>query len=556
MKTNFVFEKFEDFLLNQRPLNEKKEEGTPLDISGAEELVDKIIELDINLAEAYIKAKAKDNLTFMQKAKDAVGIDTGVEDSHRTIYNLKAVEALKEGRDEDAVVYAIMANGQRKDFEDVYKKMGIDLNYNYPKGTKEAAKKEDKKKKFKDFADKIEDMDREKVRSIAEEVIKSWKGKSESLLGQAYSTPLLWGMLSDPEKKKVYEDFYNLAVKRGYETTESLGKIIDRRYSKSLGESYRLYSPGIQVSLVKEETVIVSPPVPTKTYIVDQEKESEVFQPNKTGVNGQIDFIEDSFQQIVDNLGSLFERYKAGEITSIKKISILTSADRYRNQYEAEKLSWGELAYARGITMSKLIEGVAKAAGLDDKVTKGFPAITTIYAKGSNGDGTSGPNPPEGKKFGYYVKGPNGTQWVEGKDRNSVVIIPIDEEGTPTSKDEKTAKIVSMAPEASVSGYNQFRYNNIEIEFEMVRPGKILQDSDKIVNLKYPVLIRIPNRYSSTTIKIPLPVISKSYSSSGEGKGGGNECPSFAGTFKTKYGLTFKTINVLTYKSDLTKDLF
>ena len=113
-----------------------------------------------------------------------------------------------------------------------------------------------------------------------------------------------------------------------------------------------------------------------------------------------------------------------------------------------------------------------------------------------------------------------------------------------------------MAPEASVSGYNQFRYNNIEIEFEMVRPGKILTDSDKIVNLKYPVLIRIPNRYSSTTIKIPLPTISKSYSSSGEGKGGGNQCPSFAETFKTKYGLTFKTINVLTYKSDLTKDLF
>jgi hypothetical protein len=206
--------------------------------------------------------------------------------------------------------------------------------------------------------------------------------------------------------------------------------------------------------------------------------------------------------------------------------------------------------------MSKLIEGVAKAAGLDDKVTKQFPAITTIYAKGSNGDGTSGPNPPEGKKFGYYVKGPNGTQWVEGKDRNSVVIIPIDEEGTPTSKDEKTAKIVSMTPEASVSDYNQFRYNNIEIEFEMVSPGKTIPDSEKVVALKYPVLIKIPNRYSSTTIRIPIPTISKSYSSSGEGKSSGNECPSFMGTFKTKYGLTFKTINVLTYKSDLTKELF
>lgn len=531
MKSKFIFERFEEFLLSQRPLNEKKEEGTPLDESGAEELVDKIIELDVKLGEEYLKPKIKN--------KEA--------SKYFSIYAAKAIEALKENKEEDAVVYSILSRGPMPSVIDMLTKNGMSWDKKWST--------EDKMGEFEDFADKIEEMDREEVRKIADEAIKNWPpNASKGAILSELKTPILWALLKEEERKKVYQDFYNLATKRGYETTESLSKIIDKNYSSALKETYRLVSPGIIVSLVKEESTKPYPSVPSKTYLIANEKESEVFKPNKTGINGQSDFMEDSFQEIVNNLGSIFDRYKAGQITSIKKINILTSADRYRNQYEAEKLSWGELSYARAIAMSKLIEGVARAVGIDDKVIAEFPSITTIYAKGSNGDGTSGPNPPEGKKFGYYVEGPKGVQWIDGKDRNSVVIVPINEEGTPTASDAKNAKTVSMPPEASEADYNEFRYNNIEIEFEMVDPSKTFEFSEKVVDLKYPVKISIPNRYNSKSIKIALPSITKSYSSSGKNLGG--RCPSFTETVKTKYGLTFKTINVLTYKSDLTSKLF
>jgi hypothetical protein len=321
-----------------------------------------------------------------------------------------------------------------------------------------------------------------------------------------------------------------------------------------------MVSPGVMVFLTREEITEVSPGIktkPEKTFLLDDEKSSDVFKPNKTGANGQADFMEDSFNELVGKLGSIFERYKAGEIATIKKINILTSADRYRNTEDAEKLSWGELSYARAIAMTKLVEGVATAAGLDDDIISQLPKVTSIYAKGDNGDGTSGPNPPEGKKFGYYVKSGNASQWIEGTDRDRVILIPIDEEGTPTS-DEPDGEVREYAPKANVADYNKFRYNNIEIEFEMV--VKVEGDeepltSEKIVALKYPVKILIPSRYTTKRIKIPIPSITTSSSSSGKNSKAGS-CPSFKETTKLKLGLTFKTINILTYKSDLTKDLF
>jgi hypothetical protein len=368
-------------------------------------------------------------------------------------------------------------------------------------------------------------------------------------------------MLSDADKGKVYDDFFKLAIKRGYNTQEGLEKVIQNHFkSKKKDDAPVMVSPGVMVFLTKEEITEVSPGIktkPEKTFLLDDEKSSDVFKPNKTGANGQADFMEDSFNELVGKLGSIFERYKAGEITTIKKINILTSADRYRNTEDAEKLSWGELSYARAIAMSKLVEGVAEAAGLDDDIISQLPKVTSIYAKGDNGDGTSGPNPPEGKKFGYYVKSGNASKWIEGTDRDRVILIPIDEEGAPTS-DEPDGEVREYAPKANVADYNKFRYNNIEIEFEMV--VKVEGDeepltSEKIVALKYPVKILIPSRYTTKRIKIPIPSITTSSSSSGKNSKAGS-CPSFKETTKLKLGLTFKTINILTYKSDLTKDLF
>lgn len=534
-KNKFVFENFEEFLRNFDPLLEAKDDkGTELNLSNATELVDKIISLDLELADNSLKNS-----------------DASPE-SPTIVYGTKAIEALKKNEIGKATLYVLLGQtfGMSPEKINTFKTIGLDIDAK--------TKAIDKKNKVKSFSDKVAAMSDNEAEKLAGVGLKAYNEK----LPLRFRTPILWGMLDDSDKSKVYDDFYKLAIKRGYNTKEGLETVIQKHYkSKKKDNGPALTSPGVTVFLTKSELTEVSPPTkikPGKTFLLDDEKSSDVFKPNKTGANAQEDFMEASFGELVGKLGSIFERYKAGEITTIKRINILTSADRYRNTEGAEKLSWGELSYARAIAMSKLVEGVAEAVGLDDDIINLLPKVISIYAKGENGDGTSGPNPPEGKKFGYYVKSGDASKWADGTDRSIVTLIPIDEEGTPTSENAGGAKTKKEAPEANAADYNKFRYNNIEIEFEMVDgTGKKEEPptSEKIVVLKYPVKILIPSRYTTTTLKIPIPSISTSKSSSGKSSKAGS-CPSFKETTKLKLGLTFKTINILTYKSDLTKDLF
>lgn len=531
MNTRFVFESFEEFLRNSAPINEaKKDSGTELKLDGATELVNKIVSLDIDLAENALKKS-----------------DTSAE-SPTKIYGMKAIEALKKKEYGKAALYVLL--GQTSAVSptelDAFKAIGLDLD--------SKTKSADKKVKVKELADKVATMSDDEAMKLAETGLKNYKEK----LPYKFRTPLLWGMLSSGDKAKVYDDFFKLAIKRGYDTKEGLDNVIQKHYdSKKKGVASALTSPGVMVFLTREE-VTESEPAPAvkveKTFIIDQEKESEVFKPNKTGANGEVDFLAGSFKQMVDNLGSIFQRYVAGEINSIKKINIYTSADRYRNTGDAESLSWGQLAYARAISMSKVIEGMAIKAGVDDDIVAQLPKLTSIYSKGSNGDGTSGPNAPEPIKFGYYVKGGDNVKWVDGAKRDEVMIIPVDEQGTPTKDSAEGIKPKVEAPLSDVKQYNQFRYNNIEIEFDIIDKGteEDIPSSEKVINLTYPVKVAIPSRYSKTRISIPLPTISKSYSTSGKGSKPGS-CPTFGESTSTSFGLTFKKVDIASWQSDLTR---
>lgn len=531
MNTRFVFESFEEFLRSSAPINEaKKDSGTELKLDGATELVNKIISLDIDLAENSLKKS-----------------DAPAESATK-IYGMKAIEALKKKEYGKAGVYVLLSqtSGISSNELDAFKAIGLDVD------TK--TKSPDKKAKVKELADKVASMSDEEAMKLAEAGLKSYKEK----LPYKYRTPLLWGMLSSGDKGKVYDDFLKLAIKRGYNTKEGLDNVIQKHYdNKKKEDSSALTSPGVMVFLTKQEVTEEAPAQvykPEKTYILDQDKESEVFKPNKTGANGEEDFLAGSFKQMVDNLGSIFQRYVAGEINSIRKINIYTSADRYRNTGDAESLSWGQLAYARAIAMSKVIEGMAIKAGVDDDIVAQLPKLTSIYSKGSNGDGTSGPNAPEPIKFGYYVKGGENVKWVDGAKRDEVMIIPIDDQGTPTKDSAEGIKPKVEAPLSDVKQYNQFRFNNIEIEFDVVEISGTEEPptSEKVISLAYPVKIAIPPRYSRKKITIALPSLTKSYSTSGKGSKPGS-CPTFGESTSTSFGLTFKKVDIASWQSDLSK---
>jgi hypothetical protein len=160
-------------------------------------------------------------------------------------------------------------------------------------------------------------------------------------------------------------------------------------------------------------------------------------------------------------------------------------------------------------------------------------------------------------KFGYYISDKGKSVWKDGKDRNMMEVFTIDSEGTPSGE----PKQVKKSPESDKDAYNVFRYNNIEIVYESVEKGTTEEPTEvveKVVDLAYPVKIRIPARYRSKRIKIPLPYISIG-AKFVAGKGSKpTACPDFSsggggGGVKTKFGIGIRQVTIASWKSDLTK---
>ena len=534
MNYKFVFESFDEFVkANYQELNEKeKDPGKEMSPAVALELLNKVQEYNIQLLENYIDEK----------------------DSGRTKENYeKCLEYMKEGQGAKAMLCAFLGKSMN-----YVQSQGIENAFGLKLSKEERNSKKLYEPKVKELMESIDSMSDQDAADKVKILLKDQK--TAPRIPNPIKRIALWDLLPDAGKQKAADEFSKLAMKRGYETDAPLLIVMEKAFKNYKKEdTYRMSSPGFLISTeLDAETKPANPPKEKKTFLISEENESELFKPNATGANGEEDFQGASYKEMVDNLGSIFERYLAGEITSLKKIKILTSADRYRNTGSAESLSWGQLSYARALTMARVIEGLAKSAGLDDDIIAQLPKIIEIYAKGDNGDGTSGPNPPEGIKFGYYVKDGNGVKFVDGEDRKTVTMIAVDDEGTPTADSAEGAKTKSMDPEANKGDYNKFRYNNIEVEYEAIDPAKDPGGSEEsISNLLFPVKLMIPARYSTKRIRIPVPVLTKSYSSRGSGgKSGATSCPDFTERTSTSFGFSFKPVTIAKWQSDMTKDLF
>ena len=134
-KHRFVFESFNDFLKNIDPLLEaKKDSGTELKLDGATELVNKIISLDLDLAQNSLEKS------------DAP------EDSATRVYGMKAIDALRKKEYGKGALFVLLSQTSliSQTEIDAFKEIGLDVD------TK--TKSADKKAKVKQFSDKIEDI--------------------------------------------------------------------------------------------------------------------------------------------------------------------------------------------------------------------------------------------------------------------------------------------------------------------------------------------------------------------------------------------------------------
>ncbi len=230
-----------------------------------------------------------------------------------------------------------------------------------------------------------------------------------------------------------------------------------------------------------EKTKKSKPKDPQIFSLLDEKNQKTLFIDNSWDLNPE------SSKILREQLSAVFERRKSGGYTKIMEFTIQSSASRYRNTGEAEKLSWGQLAFKRSQVIHNMVKEILDNLGIDQEseIRKELNSIAKIDISGSNGDGTSGPN-PTGVRTGYYVlekaqsKNQTGSctfKDVEGSDK--LMVTKIDGFGNPEGSPEKK----EMSPLSSKEEYDKFKYVNVSVKIQ----EKVEVFNEKITVEKVPV---------------------------------------------------------------------
>jgi len=550
-KIKFVLEKFEDFLSNAKGLDEAVVSATSImGKEASKNLIDEMIDYNADLGAASLE----------RQAEKISGTQAG-ELKKYSAESLRKKEYWKAALCN--MFFKNSEGGLTEDFKS-FAKLGLDYK---------ELQKLDLKKRVSAFLESIKSKDNE---SLRDSVISDLNQYHE-LLSPQLKYSVLWQLVPDEDKVKVYEDFEKMARSKGYEDSASIKKIIEAHYSKQKKEGKtNLFNPAIIVGLTKSELQKSAPPMKVKEKMAQMmpvEKQHETFKPNFWGTseNPADDYVGDNFEKIKENIGNILEERKLGRITKIKGITIQTSCDRRRNtgkpknpslpvSGEAENMSWGQLALARALSMASLVYEMAKEVGLQPEEIGTIQKMIRLDFMGTNGDGSSGPNPDVNP--GYYVKSGEVSKWVTVKDPSEIVIIPASEQnGQPTKTSGDGAETKKEAPiSASESAkFNPYRYSNIIFDIEVIEPeqlegGEILA-SENIKGVKYPIELRLPPRFKSKSASIKIPSFSVGRVSGSPGKRPSIACPSFGGKIKSSLNLGFewKEVKVANWQSDITK---
>lgn len=327
--------------------------------------------------------------------------------------------------------------------------------------------------------------------------LKNWRSQKKNQgkeypasLGASFGAafaPFLWDKLKEEQKEQLYKDLLKKIKNSGFDgnllvsAEKQINNLIEKKKSAS-------WTPYISIlpSAIKIEKPEVAPKreEPFTIIGIDAEEQDKVFKDNRwgSGVDSQGGKVNaDAFQNpevlasIKNTIGGFMKQYASGNV-KINSIEIESSASRYRNTNEkggkAENLSWGELSYNRAVTIAQIMNESAIENNIPEDKIKELQSKISIFSDGTNGDGTGGPNPPVGNRFGYYDQNgkfidDNGTFANEikkdtsldekkkaEKNRSLLVIAELDEKGKPTGKYTTRTE----APKASPAEYNQFRF--------------------------------------------------------------------------------------------------
>ena len=238
---------------------------------------------------------------------------------------------------------------------------------------------------------------------------------------------------------------------------------------------------------------------------------------------------QDLVKQVLDlidkKIVEAYEYYVEEGTSGISEIEISTSCSRYRNTGPAEDLSWAELAYKRVGTFAKYIQIKAKEISKNDgEFVEQIRQATGLYFLGSNGDGTSGPDPKENEKGetvrrGYYIKVGTKSKWedVSKGNLNEINLVEVITEKLPPVIGTKATKVKAKDQDgveietipATPKDYDKYKYFQISIKGKSKKEEEggttVTQPTERvIVTDKYSVKVLIPRKQEIEMPKLKI----------------------------------------------------
>lgn len=279
----------------------------------------------------------------------------------------------------------------------------------------------------------------------------------------------VWDTLKPEEKDQLAIKLLAEANSKGYKSPRDLMKIISDK-DKLVSRPFI----GVLPDTMKREREVVSGES-VEYAVIDEIDEVGLFKPNKYEMDDASFSSEIAKDRLIEDITLFLSQMLTDEL-DVESITIHSSANRFRNTSgDDNTLSWGEISYQRAATLSKVMIEIAKSLGFTDDMIETLVSKTSLDYYGDNGDGTSGPNPPTGIKFGYYDAEDG---FVEGDRRNEVVVYEIDEKGEPIKEDS----VLEIEPLGSAEDYQEFMYVNMVVKGKM----KSIDDTEDVpVDLEF-----------------------------------------------------------------------
>ena len=290
---------------------------------------------------------------------------------------------------------------------------------------------------------------------------------------------MVMGIFFDWMSQETYDQLIDEIVKVSGEKNISFKRLTKQIEKKGnlKGIGYFNQPPAILAyteagEIEKEEPPKVSPP--QEISLLSEASQKTLFKNNSWDLEPTV------AAELKDKLKALFERRKAGAYSNILEFSIQSSASRYRNKGIAENLSWGQLSFKRSQIVHSMIKTVLQEMEIpeEDPIREELNKVAVLDIGGSNGDGTSGPNPMKDPQLGflrvgYYEvvnaqdKNNTGSSKFIDKDKNKpqeVYITKIDGFGNP----QGPPTMKTMEPDVKVGDYDKYRFVNVIVKVQEI----------------------------------------------------------------------------------------